>query len=462
MEENADSDDWRQDSINRKKLHQIKRKKLGIKKNQNMDGTTRCGRLLLNDAMKMAFGGSDDEGAADDDDDDESDDQENNENSNDNSNSNGNSKEKSKEKSKSKSKSVSKNKNKNKQVNREVLEALGWSKARIDAFMNKDTKPNAYYYRFLDRGEIQSNGGFTKEQHIKFMQRAKEIGVNVQWGIFSRTIPGKVGYQCSNHWRQLILNKKVEDPNYWYDPSEKKLHFRRKIPKDDKENYEKLKRYGFRVLVDNSGVFGKPSELPKGHKDAPEPEWIEKERKKWQNGAFFTNDSTKKSKTKGKTKAKAKTTGRGKRNKAGSPSSSPSKGGKKVRKTSGGKSKKSSVSRSSRGSGRRRKKKNDDCNGDDDSDGEKERKMKEFSEYFSKYLDPISFKPIVKPMIDSCGHVIGYNNWLKVLKGNDKSEGVKDQCPYTRRKVTRRRLKEVTPQNFHLYKDQIIIVESTK
>ena len=56
-------------------------------------------------------------------------------------------------------------------------------------FMDTDEKPNAYYYRFLGEGEKQSNGVFTKEQHIMFM--------NVHWG-----------YLVVQHHVKLVINVK--------------------------------------------------------------------------------------------------------------------------------------------------------------------------------------------------------------------------------------------------------------
>ncbi|KAJ2795474.1 hypothetical protein H4R21_005096, partial [Coemansia helicoidea] len=50
------------------------------------------------------------------------------------------------------------------------------------------------------------------------------IGANGQWGIFSMTIPGRVGYQCSNYYRYLVENRLLHDPNYVLD-EKGKAHF---------------------------------------------------------------------------------------------------------------------------------------------------------------------------------------------------------------------------------------------
>jgi len=93
----------------------------------------------------------------------------------------------------------------------------GWSHARVAAYKLRDINPNAYYYRFNEPGENQMNGKWTKEEIALFNRRMKEVGVNGQWGVFSRTIPGRVGYQCSNFYRQLIESGQIIDANYVVD-----------------------------------------------------------------------------------------------------------------------------------------------------------------------------------------------------------------------------------------------------
>jgi len=92
-----------------------------------------------------------------------------------------------------------------------------WSDARIKAWKIKDKNPNAYYYRFNDPGVSQKNGKWTQEERKLFFTRMEEIGVDGKWGIFSRAIPGRVGYQCSNFYRHLIESKEIVDKNYVLD-----------------------------------------------------------------------------------------------------------------------------------------------------------------------------------------------------------------------------------------------------
>ncbi|PVU98234.1 hypothetical protein BB559_001744 [Furculomyces boomerangus] len=112
---------------------------------------------------------------------------------------------------------------KNKSVNLDVA-MKGWSLARVKAFKAIKTKPNTYYYRFNAPGEVQRVGQWSSEEKRLFHARLAEIGANGQWGIFSMTIPGRVGYQCSNYYRFLIENSIIKDPNYVLD-SKGKAHY---------------------------------------------------------------------------------------------------------------------------------------------------------------------------------------------------------------------------------------------
>ena len=49
------------------------------------------------------------------------------------------------------------------------------------------------------------------------MKRLAEVGANGQWGIFSQSLPGRVGYQCSNYYRLLLQKGALKDDNYFID-----------------------------------------------------------------------------------------------------------------------------------------------------------------------------------------------------------------------------------------------------
>ncbi|KAG0091230.1 hypothetical protein BGZ92_001181 [Podila epicladia] len=77
--------------------------------------------------------------------------------------------------------------------------------------------PNAYFYRHNEPGQEQWTGDWTLEEREIFLQVAREHGCGDKWGLFASHIPHRVGYQCSNFYRQVVLPEGlVFDPNYEY------------------------------------------------------------------------------------------------------------------------------------------------------------------------------------------------------------------------------------------------------
>jgi len=110
----------------------------------------------------------------------------------------------------------------------EVNPYEGWSEARIKAWKNREKNENQYYYRFNEPGEMQANGKWTDEEHQKFMDIIASLPggkANYEWGTFSKGIPGRVGYQCSNYYRTLVKNNIIQDENYMVDPVSGDLRF---------------------------------------------------------------------------------------------------------------------------------------------------------------------------------------------------------------------------------------------
>ncbi|KAL0486769.1 hypothetical protein AKO1_012106 [Acrasis kona] len=98
----------------------------------------------------------------------------------------------------------------------DVDNMTGWSEARKSAFNKIKDNPNTYYYRFNEPGQEQRNGPWTDAEKNLFLDRLKEVRHNAsspQWGIFSKAIPGRVGYQCSNFYRLLISKGEIKDEN---------------------------------------------------------------------------------------------------------------------------------------------------------------------------------------------------------------------------------------------------------
>ncbi|KAG0346492.1 hypothetical protein BG004_001616 [Podila humilis] len=77
--------------------------------------------------------------------------------------------------------------------------------------------PNAYFYRHTEPGVEQWTGDWTSEEHELFLKVARDHGCGDKWGLFASHIPHRVGYQCSNYYRQVIIPEGlVFDPNYYY------------------------------------------------------------------------------------------------------------------------------------------------------------------------------------------------------------------------------------------------------
>merc|ERR1712228_1165772 len=95
-------------------------------------------------------------------------------------------------------------------------------------------------------------------------ERVKEVGVNMHWGTFSMKIPGRVGYQCSNYWRQMMKDQWVKDPNYWI-RADGSFCFKRakkgSVP-------DAIRKYSFVVLKDPSKTFEEPGYHPKRPSDS--------------------------------------------------------------------------------------------------------------------------------------------------------------------------------------------------
>lgn len=95
-----------------------------------------------------------------------------------------------------------------------------WSEAKRKSYVQGMKNPNAYFYRNVAPGEEYKTGPFTLEEKKIFLKRVedfrdKETGtINGEWGLFSRALPGRVGYQCSNFYRKLVEQGEITDPNY--------------------------------------------------------------------------------------------------------------------------------------------------------------------------------------------------------------------------------------------------------
>ncbi|KAI8096639.1 uncharacterized protein BX664DRAFT_324516 [Halteromyces radiatus] len=97
--------------------------------------------------------------------------------------------------------------------------------ARAIAQMMFKKNPNMYFYRHNEPGVEQWTGDWTEEEKDLFMKIAREHGCGDKWGLFASYIPHRVGYQCSNYYRSVILpTGMVFDDNYEYTPSGKPFY----------------------------------------------------------------------------------------------------------------------------------------------------------------------------------------------------------------------------------------------
>ncbi|KAJ2723501.1 hypothetical protein GGI07_002626 [Coemansia sp. Benny D115] len=96
--------------------------------------------------------------------------------------------------------------------------AGGQSVARYVASKLLRKNPNSYFYRHTEPGVEQWTGDWTAEETQEFLRVAREFGCGDKWGLFSTYIPHRVGYQCSNYYRQYVIPAGwIIDDNYRID-----------------------------------------------------------------------------------------------------------------------------------------------------------------------------------------------------------------------------------------------------
>ncbi|CAL6363336.1 unnamed protein product [Bathycoccus prasinos] len=292
----------------------------------------------------------------------------------------------------------------------------GWSEARIKGWKNRIKKPNAYYYRFNAPGERQANGGWTPKEHEQFMDTLAKLPdgkANYEWGTFSISIPGRVGYQCSNYYRSLVKNGVVQDENYMLD--------------DKGELRFNFKNKGFdRTTIGTKPAKVKPPPKPKKPKMRPPPKI----------------KAPKMKKTKKEPKKKKKDEG-----------DDDTKGDKTFRCSV----KTGEIRRSSRNSGKEKRKYSDGGEGEDNEDDDNEDDEDGDDEgppvLPAGFLDPITRMQIEEPAaISPYGHVAGYETWCKILRNPEAP----DTCPFTKQNLKRRQLVKLTHENIAEYLDKMV------
>ncbi|KAI9497201.1 hypothetical protein BDB00DRAFT_805401 [Zychaea mexicana] len=87
--------------------------------------------------------------------------------------------------------------------------------AKVVAKLMFKKNPNAYFYRHTEPDVEQWVTEWTEEEKNLFLETAKKYGCGDKWGLFSTYIPHRVGYQCSNFYRSVILPEGlIFDKNY--------------------------------------------------------------------------------------------------------------------------------------------------------------------------------------------------------------------------------------------------------
>jgi len=238
------------------------------------------------------------------------------------------------------------------------------------------------------------------------MKRVLEWGVNEQWGLFSKAIPGRVGYVCSNQWTKMIKNGAVKDLNR-YKNAEGKWKFHRK-PKNSQISDE-FRKYAFTIVKDSSGTFKR---CPQRHPKHPSDDYCKRILEE----------------------LKANTVG-----------------GHKKRKRNGDEDEDFTVAKKKRKRNKKNKNRNDSdddgafhCNVGVDVPVDDDNPMPDFK-------DIITGDCVIKPTMSPYGHVLSYDTWTKILRTSKQ----KNVCPFTCQKLTRRSLIKLTKENYAEYKGQI-------
>ncbi|KAF9164689.1 hypothetical protein BGX20_000851, partial [Mortierella sp. AD010] len=317
----------------------------------------------------------------------------------------------------------------------------GWSDARIKAYAAIDKKPNTYYYRFNAPGEVQRKGAWTKDEQKMFHQRLAEIGANGQWGLFSMTIPGRVGYQCSNYYRLLVETNQIQDPNYVLD-EKGKAHYLFDKKGANGETTKEFRTHNKHNMTgereEKPVVVKAPKEpkAPKAPKAPKEPKppkapKIPKEpktsvaasrNKRKRRGGYNSDDSSDISEfdcdDSGSYMAKWSTTKRTRTRAAAAGTSSSAVGG-----------------------------------GSDQEEEYEEEEEPDALNPLPGFIDPITLEVVEKPAISKYGHVMGYDSWIRCLLQEGSAKNI---CPLTKKPLTKRDLTVLTFENIDEYRDKIV------
>ena len=134
-----------------------------------------------------------------------------------------------------------------------------WSDVHRKSYLLGMKDPNAFLYRNPPIGVAHKTGPWTIEEKNAFLKRLKEVRGNKdtidgKWGLFSMAIPGRVGYQCSNFYRQLILAGEVYDSKYFIG-SDGKLHHKSHFHPDGKPASKGIGHKHIKSVIDPKSIL---------------------------------------------------------------------------------------------------------------------------------------------------------------------------------------------------------------
>jgi len=305
----------------------------------------------------------------------------------------------------------------------------GWSPARIKAYKLINTNENAYYYRFNSPGEQQKNGAWSSSEKALFMDRLKTLKKEnglTQWGIFSKAIPGRVGYQCSNFYRQLLKHGQIKDEDYYLD-EKGQIHC--------KHGKGSRKRLGDDATPGNNNSALLKQGNGEGKKNKKANGLMNRKRKK---GKQEDNDQDCR----------------------GSSSSDDDNGDEDYSTRA--------KRRSSDGLGKLHEDiadmSTEDEMTDESSPTEKRKQRRDQQEQqqhsraslrnanpLPGFIDQITQEEVYLPTISPYGHVLGYQTWIKILE-----EEPLNTCPFTKQRLQKTDLVRLTMDNIEKHRARII------
>ncbi|GAN08422.1 conserved hypothetical protein [Mucor ambiguus] len=321
----------------------------------------------------------------------------------------------------------------------------GWSEARIRSFKMIEKNPNSYYYRFNEPGEEQKRGPWTEDEKRLFIDRLKEMGTEGHWGLFSKGIPGRVGYQCSNYYRFLIETKQLQDDNYVISPNGKPLYtFEKKL---EDGTIEKRLRTHNKSLNQN---YVTESHAVLSSTTLTEDKLNKPTKRKISN----CNNATKKAR-------------RRHRLTMTNDSSSDSEIESYDNDASGNFVPRNYYrTRADKVQSEKYKKARclptrEDHEPNDPAVIQGAASADESECLLPGFIDPITLDQVEKPAISKYGHIMGYDTWIRCLS-NWQGGSTKNVCPITKQRLTKRDLVLLTSENLHLYKYEIDVDVSDK